>query len=55
MSTKNKINNKVEEVGGKAKQKIGKHTGNRKLQTEGKTDQAKGSLKQAGQKVKDAF
>ena len=32
----------------------GKATGDRKLRTKGKRDQTKGSLKQAGEKVKDA-
>ncbi|MGI8536636.1 MAG: CsbD family protein [Mycobacteriales bacterium] len=55
MSGMDKLNNKVEEVTGDAKEKVGGATGNESLQAEGKTDQSKGDLKQAGEKVKDAF
>ena len=40
---------------GKAKEKVGDATGNKDLQAEGKKDQSKADLKQAGEKVKDAF
>ena len=40
---------------GKAKEKLGDATDNRDLQAEGKKDQSKADLKQAGEKVKDAF
>ena len=33
---------------------VGRLTGSRRLRTEGRADQAKGNLKQAGAKVKDA-
>ncbi len=39
---------------GKAKEAAGKITGNPRLEVEGKMDQGKGNLKQAGEKVKDA-
>ena len=55
MSTEDKANNKVEELGGKLKEGVGKATGDQSLESEGKVDQAKGNLKQAGEKVKDAF
>jgi uncharacterized protein YjbJ (UPF0337 family) len=55
MSTADKVNNKIEEVGGKAKEKVGEHTGDKDLQAEGKADQVKGNLKQAGEKIKDAL
>ena len=55
MSATDKAKNKVEEVGGKAKEEVGKHANDQDLETEGKTDQAKGNLKQAGEKIKDAF
>jgi uncharacterized protein YjbJ (UPF0337 family) len=48
------MENKGEEVKGKAKEAVGDATGNEQWQAEGKADQAKGSLKQAGEKVKDA-
>ncbi|MGI8450614.1 MAG: CsbD family protein [Streptosporangiaceae bacterium] len=55
MATEDKAANKVTEVKGKAKEKTGQATGNEQLEAEGKADQAKGNLKQAGEKVKDAF
>jgi uncharacterized protein YjbJ (UPF0337 family) len=55
MATENKAANKVTEVKGKAKEGLGKATGDDEMEAEGKTDQAKGNLKQAGEKVKDAI
>jgi uncharacterized protein YjbJ (UPF0337 family) len=55
MSTEDKAKNKTEELGGKLKEGVGKATGDQSLENEGKVDQAKGNLKQAGEKVKDAF
>jgi uncharacterized protein YjbJ (UPF0337 family) len=55
MATEDKARNKVTEMKGKAKEAAGQATGNEQLEAEGKTDQAKGNLKQAGEKVKDAF
>jgi len=55
MSAVDKIKNKVEEASGEVKEKVGKHTGDKDLQAEGKTDQTKGNLKDAGENVKDAF
>ena len=40
---------------GKGKQEVGEKTGNEDLQAEGRTDEAKGDLKQAGEKFKDAL
>ena len=54
MSTMDKSKNKAQEVKGKIKEKTGEVTGNRDLEAHGKADQAKGNLKQAGEKVKDA-
>lgn len=50
-----KTGNKGQEVKGKAKETIGRLSGNEKLETEGKTDQRKSKLKQAGNQAKDAF
>jgi len=47
--------NKIEELGGKAKETIGAATGDRSLERQGRMDQFKANLKQAAQKVKDAF
>jgi len=55
MATEDKAANKVTETKGKAKEALGKATGNEQMEAEGKADQAKGNLKQAGEKVKDAF
>ena len=55
MSTEDKARNKVQETKGSVKETVGRATGNRDLQAEGSTDKAAGNLKQAGEKVKDAF
>jgi uncharacterized protein YjbJ (UPF0337 family) len=55
MSGIDKLKNKAEELGGKGKEAVGDATDNRDLQAEGQADQAKGNLKQAGEKVKDVF
>jgi uncharacterized protein YjbJ (UPF0337 family) len=55
MATEDKAANKVTEMKGKAKEEAGKAIGNEQMEAEGKADQAKGNLKQAGEKVKDAF
>lgn len=47
----------MREVSGlaKGKQAAGQATGDDRLKSEGKGDQVKADLKQAGEKVKDAF
>ncbi len=55
MSLGDKISNKTEELQGKGKQTVGEATGNEDLKVEGQQDEAKGNLKQAGEKVKDIF
>jgi len=55
MSFTDKAKNKAQELAGKAKEKTGEATGNEELQAEGKADQVEGSLKQAGENVKDVF
>lgn len=55
MSATDKIKNAVEDLEGKAKEAIGKATGNKDTEAEGKSDQSKASLKNAGENVKDAF
>lgn len=54
MSGKDKIKNKAEEVAGSAKEAAGNATGDSDLEGEGKVDQIKADLKQAGEKIKDA-
>jgi uncharacterized protein YjbJ (UPF0337 family) len=55
MSAKDKVKNTAETAKGKVKEGVGKATGNQSLEAEGHADQAKGDLKQAGEKIKDAF
>ncbi|KAA2255960.1 CsbD family protein [Solihabitans fulvus] len=55
MGTGDKIDNKAEELKGKAKEGVGNATDDQELADEGKADQVKGNLKQAAEKVKDAF
>jgi uncharacterized protein YjbJ (UPF0337 family) len=54
MSTSKKIAHKAEAVKGGVKKMFGRLTGSRRLRAEGRADQAKGNLKQAGAKIKDA-
>lgn len=54
MSASDKIDNKAEELKGKAKEAVGNATDDDQLTAEGKADQGKSQLKQAGEKVKDA-
>ncbi len=55
MTENDKFRNKADEVAGRAKEEFGDATDNESLQAEGKTQRTKGSLKQAGEKIKDAF
>jgi uncharacterized protein YjbJ (UPF0337 family) len=55
MGTEDKFHNKVEDTMGKAKEHVGDATGDESMKNEGKKDQSKSDLKQAGEKVKDAF
>ncbi len=55
MGLDDKIKNKAQELTGKGKEKTGEVTGDKDLQAEGQADQARGNLKQAGEKVKDVF
>jgi uncharacterized protein YjbJ (UPF0337 family) len=55
MSIAKKIAHTAEAVKGGAKKIVGRVTGNRRLQAEGRGDQAKSDVKQAGAKIKDAF
>ncbi|MBA2531233.1 MAG: CsbD family protein [Nocardioidaceae bacterium] len=55
MGLDDKIKNKTEDMTGKAKEATGKATDDEQLEAEGKTDQSKSDIKQAGEKVKDAF
>ena len=54
MSGMDKAKNKAQKLGGKAKEAVGKLTGDKSTENEGKRDQAKANVKDAGEKVKDA-
>jgi uncharacterized protein YjbJ (UPF0337 family) len=54
MSIAEKISHTAEAIKGSVKEMIGRVTGSRRLRTEGRADRAKGDIKQAGAKVKDA-
>ena len=55
MGIDDKAQHKGEELGGKAKEAAGKLTDNEQLEAEGKVEQTKAKLKQAGDEAKDAF
>ncbi|MBA3250138.1 MAG: CsbD family protein [Geodermatophilaceae bacterium] len=55
MSAEDKIKNKAEETLGKGKEKTGEATDDASLAQEGRNEQSKSNIKQAGEKVKDAF
>jgi uncharacterized protein YjbJ (UPF0337 family) len=55
MATTDKAKNSTQGAKGKLKEVAGKVSGNDKLEDQGKADQTSANLKQAGEKVKDAF
>ncbi|BEL05935.1 CsbD family protein [Actinoplanes sichuanensis] len=55
MGLDDKIENTAQETAGKVKQDIGEATDDKDLQAEGKADQKSANIKQAGEKIKDAF
>jgi uncharacterized protein YjbJ (UPF0337 family) len=55
MSISRKIAHKTQVVKGAFKKTAGRLTDSRRLRAKGRADQAKGNLKQAGAKVKDAL
>ncbi|GAB3864899.1 CsbD family protein [Nocardioides maradonensis] len=55
MGFDDKLENTAQEKMGEAKEAMGKASDDKDLENEGKADQVKGDLKQAGEKVKDAF
>jgi uncharacterized protein YjbJ (UPF0337 family) len=55
MARKDKGRGKAEEVKGMAKERVGDVTDNESLQARGKAEKAKGNLRQAKEKAKDAF
>jgi uncharacterized protein YjbJ (UPF0337 family) len=55
MGTEDKMQNSGEDLKGKAKEAAGKLSDDERLEAEGKGDQTKADLKNAGENVKDAF
>ncbi|GAA1594738.1 CsbD family protein [Kribbella hippodromi] len=55
MNAGKKMKNVAEAAKGKAKEATGDATDNRSLQAKGQGEKSKADLKQAGEKVKDAF
>ncbi|MBA2950565.1 CsbD family protein [Streptomyces himalayensis] len=55
MARKDKASNAAQKMKGKAKETAGKLTDDERLEREGKTEEAKGDVKQAGESVKDAL
>jgi uncharacterized protein YjbJ (UPF0337 family) len=55
MGLDDKIKNTAQDVKGKAKEHTGRATDDEHMEAEGKGDQMVANLKQAGEKVKDAF
>ena len=54
VTDRDKARNKGEELRGRTKENVGRATGDEELERQGKTDQSKANLKQAGEKAKDA-
>lgn len=55
MATTDKVKNTAQQAKGKLKETVGRVSGDNKLRAEGKADRTAGNVKQAGEKVKDAF
>ncbi|MGW0503157.1 CsbD family protein [Micromonospora sp. NPDC003241] len=55
MGFEDKLNNTTENTTGKVKEGVGRATDNEQLEAEGRGDQARANLKQAGEKIKDVF
>ena len=55
MGADEKFSNKADEMKGRAKEAVGDATDNEQWQAEGRAERAKADIKQAGEKVKDAF
>ena len=53
MSAFDKAKQQAQQAAGKAKQAVGRATGNEDLENAGKRDQFKGEAKEAGQELKD--
>ena len=54
-AARNKTRNTAQKIKGQFKAAAGRVTGDRRLEAEGRGAKTKANLKQAGEKVKDAF
>jgi uncharacterized protein YjbJ (UPF0337 family) len=54
-SARNKTRNAAQKVKGQFKEAAGRVTGDERLEAKGRADKTRADLKQAGEKVKDAF
>ena len=54
-AARNKTRNAAQKVKGEVKEAAGRATGDRRLEAEGRSDKTRANLKQAGEKIKDAF
>ena len=54
-AARNKTRNTAQKLKGQVKEAAGRVTGDRRLEAEGRADKTRANLKQAGEKVKDAF
>ena len=54
-SSRNKARNAAQKAKGQVKEATGRVTGDERLEAKGRADKIKANLKQAGEKVKDAF
>lgn len=55
MTIANKVAHRLEAAKGSVKKRLGRATGDSRLRAEGRTDQAFGRVKLAGDNVSDAF
>ncbi|HEU5475633.1 MAG TPA: CsbD family protein [Actinophytocola sp.] len=55
MSAEDKFDAKADEIKGRTKETVGRLTDDEDLEAEGRGERAKGAVKQAVEKVKDAF
>ncbi|MFD0730949.1 CsbD family protein [Planotetraspora mira] len=55
MKLTTKLRDRAQAITGRAKQRLGRATGDQRLETEGTTNRVLANLKQSGTKVKDAF
>ena len=55
MGLDDKMKNAAQDAAGKVKEGAGKASDDERLETEGRADQSEADLRQAGEKVKDAF